>query len=52
MGGQLVAGVVAIGTLVVVGSIVYQIVNGKHSVALGQQVQQGTTKIVSTLYKN
>lgn len=50
--GQVVAGVVAIGTLVVVGSIVYQIVNGKHSVALGQTVEKGATGIVSTLYKN
>ena len=50
--GQVVAGIVAIGTLVVVGSIVYQIVNGKHSVALGSDIKQGTTQVVSTLYKN
>jgi hypothetical protein len=50
--GGLVTGVVAVGTLVVVAGIIYQIVNGKHSVALAQTGQATITSVTSTLFKS
>jgi hypothetical protein len=48
----MVAGAVAIGTLIVVASIVYQIVNGKNSVALAKVTSTGAQSVVGTLFKN
>jgi len=50
-GGGFVTGLVSIGTLVVVASIVYQVVNGKNSVALGNTASTGVTTITKTLFK-
>lgn len=50
--GGIVTGAVAIGTLVVIAGIVYQIVNGKHSVALAQTGQATVTSVTSTLFKS
>jgi hypothetical protein len=49
--GGIVAGVVAIGTLVVVASMVYQVANGKNSVSLAKTGQQTVTSVTSTLFK-
>jgi hypothetical protein len=49
--GQVVAGFVAVGTLVVVASIVYQVVNGKHSVDLAKVTVGGVNSVTSTLFK-
>jgi hypothetical protein len=48
----MVAGVVAIGTLIVVASIVFQVVNGKHSVDLAKVTTTGATTVVGTLFKS
>lgn len=47
----MVAGAVAIGTLVVVASIIYQVVNGKFSVPLTKTLVGGGTTVVGTLFK-
>lgn len=47
----MVAGLVSVATLVVVAGIVYQVVNGKHSVDLAKTVTSGTTTVVGTLFK-
>jgi hypothetical protein len=49
--GGVVTGVVAIGTLVVVASMIFQIVNGKNSVKLAQTGQATVTSVTSTLFK-
>ena len=49
--GTVVTGFVSVATLVVVAGIIYQVVNGKHSVPLAQTVTHGATTVVGTLFK-
>lgn len=50
--GAVVTGVVSVATLVVVAGIIYQVVNGKHSVALANTTVHGAATVVGTLFKN
>lgn len=52
MGSQFIAGVVAIGTLIVVGGIVYQLGKAPNTVPAGKVLVGGATSITKTLYKN
>lgn len=50
-GGGIVAAFVSIGSLVVVGSILYQAGRAKNTVPALNTLERGATTIVGTLYK-